>query len=208
MKRILLAVAATSVLVLAGCSNGGGSSTSSGSAADSSSASTSASSPAAGSQTALNPEQIAAGQQLSDSASTLTWFVDVGQTGSCGKFSKTFAECEQKSWDLMLSYIDAQLEQYQGFAATMAPGDCLTQIQAMEKDIATYKTVMTTIHEAAQKQDQKAMQKAAGTLPSPTATNFAAACGVALPSSSASPSAPASPSTSSSGSESPSPAAS
>lgn len=171
-------------------------------ASSSTASSTAASSVAPGSLTQLNAEQIAAGQQLSDSAANLTWFNDVGQAGPCGKFSKTFAECEAKSWELMLAYIDAQLEQYQGFSTTMADGACKTEITAMIADITAYKAVMTEIHGQAQKMDQKAMQKAASSLPSPTVKDFAGACGVPQ----ASPSAE--PSTSTSGSSSPSPSAS
>ena len=210
MKRVLLAVVATSVLVLAGCSsNASSSSSASGAAAESSgtASSAAASSPAAGSQTVLNAEQIANGQKLSDSAAGLTWFTEVSQQGECGKFSKTYAACEQKAWDLMDGYVKAEIELYEGFAATMAPGPCLDQINAMITDINAFGKVMLVIHDAAQKQDNKAIKAAAANMPTPTATDFAAACGVVAPSSSATP-APSDAGTPAPSVSTPSPAAS
>ena len=188
MKRILFGVAVSATVVLAACSTNSSSSTSSASSsassADASTAASSASS--AGGQTQLTAEQIAKGQALSDSAANLTWFNEVGQAGACGKFSKTFAACEAKAWDLMSAYIDAELELYNGFKSTIVPGECLTQIEAQITDLNAYKTVMTKIHAEAQKMDETAMKAEAGKLPTPTATNFAAACGVVPPSGSAS----------------------
>lgn len=188
MKRILFGIAVSATVLLAACSTNSSSSASSSASGASSTEASADSSPAssAGGQTQLTAEQIAKGQALSDSAANLTWFNEVGQAGACGKFSKTFGACEAKAWDLMNAYIDAELELYNGFKSTIAPGECLTQIEAQITDLNAYKTVMSSIHEQAQKMDEKAMKAEAGKLPTPTATNFAVACGVVPPSSSAS----------------------
>lgn len=198
MKRILLVVPIAAALALAACSTNSAPTTSE----TSTSASAASSTPAATNQSVLNAEQIAKGQQLSNSGASLTWFNEVGQAGACGKFSKEWPACEAKAWDLMSAYIDAELELYNGFKSTMAPGECLTQIDAQIADLNSYKTVMTKIHAEAQNMDEKAMRAEASKLPTPTATNFAQACGV-TPSSGAASGSPAAPA-----SETPSPSAS